>query len=136
MICEATEEDFDYIYKLGNHCFDNFSNTINLKSYKESSYNYIYLYKENNINMGFIIINKIEDEIEIIDIAVEEKYRNKKIGLKLCDFIIQINEGKFFLEVNVNNTAAIGLYKKMKFNIIGKRDKYYQNGDDAYIMER
>jgi ribosomal-protein-alanine N-acetyltransferase len=40
------------------------------------------------------------------------------------------------LEVRESNTAAIKLYEKFSFNIIGKRIGYYQKpSEDAVIME-
>ena len=38
------------------------------------------------------------------------------------------------LEVNINNTSAINLYKKYNFKEVGIRKKYYNNLDDALIM--
>jgi ribosomal-protein-alanine N-acetyltransferase len=39
------------------------------------------------------------------------------------------------LEVRESNRSAIGLYKKMEFAEIGKRKRYYENGEDALMME-
>ena len=38
------------------------------------------------------------------------------------------------LEVRVSNVVAINLYKSVGFNIVATRKKYYENGEDAYLM--
>ncbi len=45
------------------------------------------------------------------------------------------NLSNITLEVNVNNSAAISLYKKYKFEICALRKGYY-NGQDGYLMIR
>ena len=40
------------------------------------------------------------------------------------------------LEVNENNNAAIELYKKFNFEIVGCRKKYYNGKDNAIIMTK
>ena len=45
--------------------------------------NYDLVYEENNEIVGFIIADIFEDRAEIIDVAVDVMYRNKKIGDKI-----------------------------------------------------
>ena len=42
---------------------------------------------------------------------------------------------KITLEVNINNTIALNLYKKFNFKEVAIRKGYY-NGIDAILMER
>ena len=39
------------------------------------------------------------------------------------------------LEVRESNLPAITLYRKMGFVEMGKRKRYYENGEDALMME-
>ena len=39
------------------------------------------------------------------------------------------------LEVRVSNLAAINLYQQMGFAEVGRRKRYYENGEDALMME-
>ena len=95
----------------------------------------IYLDKE---ELGFLIFDLIYDHIEIVDINVLEEYRNKKIGSKLMEYLI--NYGKdnncynITLEVRENNIYAIKLYKKYKFSEVAIREGYY-DGMDGVLME-
>ena len=78
-----------------------------------------------------------QDNIDILSIYVEEKYRKKNLGSSLLEELINNNrylKQSIMLEVSTNNTPAINLYKKMGFQIINIRKKYYENGD-AYVMK-
>ena len=89
--------------------------------------------------VGFagILINL--DVVEIMNIVVRKSYRCQGIGKKLLKKIIEIsketNLESINLEVNCNNIPAIKLYEKSGFQKIGIRKKYYNNIDDAIIME-
>ena len=39
------------------------------------------------------------------------------------------------LEVRESNISAIALYLKMGFTEVGKRKRYYENNEDALMME-
>ncbi len=104
---------------------------------------YCYIAKHNNIVIGFICIKIILTQIDILNIAVDINYRNKKIGYVLVKHIIDLaNANNLFpimLEVNTNNVFAIQLYKKVGFRVIHTRKGYYfnkltNNKEDAYIM--
>lgn len=85
--------------------------------------------------VGFINYSIIYDRCEINYIGVIEKYRNKKIGSALLEFLFKkLNScSNITLEVNINNIVAINLYKKYGFNIVSIRKNYYGN-EDAYLM--
>ena len=91
--------------------------------------------------VGFIKARIIKDDIEIISILIDKKFRKKGMGNNLINKLLSIaNKRKIqniFLEVSVENKIAINLYKKFNFIKIGERKNYYnQNGRkiDAYIM--
>jgi ribosomal-protein-alanine N-acetyltransferase len=46
------------------------------------------------------------------------------------------NAKQCFLEVRVTNTEAIGLYKKLGFEITRTIHGYYADGEDAYLMTK
>ena len=90
----------------------------------------IYVAKENNNIVGYIIIEIMEKNnrkmrykkiLEISNLGVEEKYRNKGIGTELLNFIknkaIENNCTDLYLTVNEENKNAIKLYEKFGFRI-------------------
>jgi len=90
--------------------------------------------------VGYIVPWFIEDEIHIANIAVSPLYRRHRIGEHLLDTILEEGEKQgsrfVYLEVRVSNVAAIQLYKKCGFVTAGIRAKYYQDGEDALLMEK
>ena len=96
----------------------------------------IYIYKENNINKGFIHIQNGLDIIDLLNIIVKPEYQNQGIGSVLLKYIIDNKQDKkIMLEVRSKNINAIKLYQKYDFKIINIRKNYYKD-DDAIIMER
>lgn len=78
-------------------------------------------------------------EIEVYNIAIDEKYRKKGIGRKLLDCCFDIEELQgnviYQLDVRKSNEAAIEFYKKQGFVIKGIRKKFYNNPcEDAFYM--
>ena len=75
-----------------------------------------------------------------MNIVVRKKYRKKGIGKELLEKLISFSKEKNFelinLEVNSKNEPAINLYKKFGFKEVGLRKKYYNNIDDAILMEK
>ena len=91
--------------------------------------------------VGYLMAKVTTDEIEIISILIDKKFRNIGIGkgllYKLLNIALKKKIQNIFLEVSVENLIAINLYKKFNFIKVGKRKNYYfQNGRyiDADIM--
>ncbi len=135
MIKEASLENIEDIYELGKKIEINFKNLYNLKEELENVNKKYYLFFENEKVVGFINISITEEDVEVINIIVTERYRKKNIGNKLLNYVISNYKQKIFLEVNVNNYGAIALYKKNNFEVINTRKGYYK-GVDALVMVR
>ena len=89
--------------------------------------------------IGYFIMYNIEDEVHILNVAVHPDYRGKGYGTKLLHHVLTTfhkeRTMEFFLEVRESNTAAIHLYRKFGFEIIGKRRRYYsETNEDALVM--
>lgn len=83
---------------------------------------------------------RVEDEAHLINIAVHPKYRTRGYGRQILKFLISImaKQGlkKILLEVRRNNQMALGLYSSCGFKTVGLREKYYENVEDALLMEK
>ncbi|MGH9630641.1 MAG: ribosomal protein S18-alanine N-acetyltransferase, partial [Bryobacteraceae bacterium] len=82
---------------------------------------------------GFIVSRRTgEDEIEILNIAVDERFRRR--GVATC-LIESCPTPHVFLEVRKSNTEAQGLYRKLGFAEVGVRREYYDEPlEDAIVM--
>lgn len=136
MIRKANIDDKEDIIKLGNMINNNFSKVYDIDNYFDKKYNVIYLDIEDNEVVGMIMAIVLYETCEILNIVVNEKYRNKKIATNLMDTLISEFEDTIeflTLEVSVNNIPAINLYKKFGLEIINTRKNYYEDSD-AYLM--
>ncbi len=97
------------------------------------------VYILNNQIVAFISYKVLYERAELDYIFVKSEERKKGIASLLMQEMIQdckINKVETIdLEVNSLNESAIKLYQKFDFNVIGKREKYY-NGIDALLMMR
>ena len=134
MISKLTKEDVQEVIQLGTMLNPNFSKLFHIENLNPNET--IYIYKENNINKGFIHIQNGLDIIDLLNIIVKPEYQNQGIGSVLLKYIIDNKQDKkIMLEVRSKNINAIKLYQKYDFKIINIRKNYYKD-DDAIIMER
>lgn len=139
MIRSFTIDDIESIYALGNQITSNFSKTNPLLEIYQNPYTKILVYEKEKKVIAFLMYTELEDVADILDIIVEEKFRHQNIASCLLDSMIsELKETVklLTLEVSVKNTAAIAFYQKFGFEVVNVREKYYQNGEDAYLMGR
>lgn len=93
---------------------------------------------------GFALIRIAADEAELLTIAVDPKWRGKRIGQALLraafDDLLLSPARRMFLEVSEDNGAAIKLYQREGFVTISSRKGYYPKPDGsqatALVMAR
>ena len=85
-------------------------------------------------HISLAIIQVTGEEAELITLAVENKWRRKRIGCELLKSIIiyleDLDIKKLFLEVATTNKIALKLYHKVGFTACGLRKGYYGQGTD------
>ena len=96
--------------------------------------------QQDNIVVGYIIFwIRFEDEGHIISIAVDENHRRKEVGSQLVETAMEIfkryNITQIKLEVRVSNNGAIKFYNDMGFNKKEVLEKYYEDLEDAVLMD-
>ena len=89
--------------------------------------------------IGYLLYEDIYDRFDIVNLFINQKYRNKKIASLLLENLIKKGEMQkiinITLEVNSTNKIAIHLYKKFGFVERAIRSKYY-SGTDGILMEK
>ena len=100
-----------------------------------------FLCEDNNDNViGFVIYVAIEQEVHLLNIAVENNYQRKGIGSILINHLKKqvqaMGINLITLEVRVSNTNAISFYKKHNFIEDAIRANYYSKPkpEDALLM--
>ena len=88
---------------------------------------------------AFCCFRIIDNEMEILKLAVAPEYRRRGIGRQMLSDAIErfdsAGEKRVYLEVRSRNNAAITLYESRGFVGSGVRKMYYADPfDDAQIM--
>ena len=120
--CPWSKESWD-------RCISNFDN------YK------LFIYSDESSHIiGFSLFNisKLDKLAHLLKIVINPKYRNKKVAYNvLSSNVLELSKiglNKIFLEVEVTNSAAIGLYKKCGLKEIHIKKNFYGSDRHALIM--
>ena len=139
MISEMNLQDLENIKDCLLTDFDNFWSYNILKQELENGKSKYFVAKQENEIVGFAGILLIIDQVNIMNIVVKKDKRNFGIGSLLLEEIIRYskihNATSITLEVNEKNIPAIKLYKKYGIKQDGLRRKYYNNEDNAILMD-
>ena len=139
MISEMNLQDLEDIKDCLLTDFDDFWSYNILKQELENGKSKYFVVKQENVIVGFAGIMLIIDEVNILNIVVKKDKRNLSIGSSLLEEIIRYskihNATSITLEVNEKNIPAIKLYEKYGFKQVGLRKKYYNNEDNAILMD-
>jgi [ribosomal protein S18]-alanine N-acetyltransferase len=92
---------------------------------------------------GFIMSRLIEDEAEILSVAVARRQRARGLARKLLGLHLRRLAGlgarAVFLEVDEHNDPAIRLYRRAGFHEVSRRANYYprpESSASALVLKR
>ncbi|MGE0503733.1 MAG: ribosomal protein S18-alanine N-acetyltransferase [Rhizobiaceae bacterium] len=94
--------------------------------------------------VGFVLARYAAGEGEILTVAVGKQHRRRGLGWKLMDAVLRELHRRraeaLFLEVDETNAPALGLYRRLGFDRVGLRPRYYEHADKprtgALVMRR
>ncbi len=84
-------------------------------------------------------MSRAPSEAEVHTIGVDPAYQGLGVGRLLLDGLLEAADridAVVFLEVRTDNEAALALYRRTGFAVVGTRRRYYASGADAYTMRR
>ena len=89
--------------------------------------------------VGMLVLWMIVDEAHIATLATHPDFRRQGIAEQLLLTVLEkaYTEGarSALLEVRAGNEAALTLYRKYGFEVVGRRERYYKdNNEDAVLM--
>lgn len=93
---------------------------------------------------GFIMSRLVEDESEILSVAVTGRRRGRGLARRLLDIHLRRLAGlgirTVFLEVDEHNVPALRLYRRAGFDEVARRPNYYAGADgtsaNALVLRR
>lgn len=135
----ANIQDANALAVVDSQCFA--GEAYSAKSFEEElsekSKHYI-VAKFAGLVIGYVGLQTLGDELNLLKIAVLPQYRNLGVGFKLMsmsfDYKKENNLNNYFLEVRESNQNAIKLYKKFGFKLQSKRERYYSDDETALVM--
>ena len=79
------------------------------------------------------------EALELQNVAVHPEWRRRSIGRRLVSMALddgrRAGASRALLEVRRYNYGAIALYRELGFRETGFRPQYYDDGEDAILME-
>jgi len=79
----------------------------------------------------------IAGELEVMTLAISPVFRRRGLGQRLLQALLNARSHQSaFLELRESNLAALKLYQQAGFETVGRRKRYYRDGEDALIMRR
>ena len=97
--------------------------------------------EDNGALRGYAIMMPVIGEAELLNISVASGWQRKGLGKMIIKEMLQkaraMNLKRVYLEVRPSNVAAIALYRRCGFELIGVRRDYYRNAngsEDALVM--
>lgn len=92
---------------------------------------------------GFIMSRLVEDEAEILSVAVARRQRGRGLARQLLNLNLRRLAGlgarAVFLEVDEHNDPALRLYRRAGFSEVSRRPNYYPGPDGkaaALVLRR
>lgn len=137
-IRKAEAKDIDEIINIENASFSTPWSRSSFEDDFDNEYIDFYVAEDEEKLIGYASIGLIIPDAEILNIAVDEKYRRQGIGEMLFDTLMNCAYKKevsdLFLEVRESNEPALELYSKKGFNVLGRRKNYYKLPEEDAIM--
>ena len=140
IVREMVKEDLDEIVSIESSLYkDVWSKEAYLRDLEnEIAFNYVL--EHDGVILGYYGFWLMFDNIDITKVSIRKELQGKGLSKILMeDMFNRISNSDVVtatLEVRVSNKVAISLYEKYEFKKISVREKYYENVEDAYVMQR
>jgi len=137
-----TDKNLNEVLRLNVRCFRNGEN------YTKHTFNYL-LGESRNLSYrivttsgemaGFVfVLVNIDGSAHLTTIGVAPEHRRRGLAKELLthteDALRHRGVRTIVLEVRVSNTTAQGLYREAGYSAVQRLAKYYNNGEDCFLM--
>ncbi|SMF78982.1 GNAT family N-acetyltransferase [Pseudobacteriovorax antillogorgiicola] len=89
---------------------------------------------------GMIFFSIASLESELLFLFIRDNFRHQGLARRLMkEYFATLKTLKIdslFLEVRESNTGAQALYQSLEYRLIGRRPRYYRDGESALVMKK
>jgi ribosomal-protein-alanine N-acetyltransferase len=100
--------------------------------------NRAWVVRKGGVLVGFLLVERVLDELTVLNIVVEPESRRRGIGEQMLTRALADASDSgvdvVHLELRASNVAAKALYEGLGFRVVGKRPRYYERSEDAVLM--
>jgi ribosomal-protein-alanine acetyltransferase len=143
IIRPATKADTPDLFRVEQSCFDAESFSRRQVNYLavQSSGSFWVLTEDEKIAGFIVLLQRTNSQaLRIYSLAVLPEFRGRKYAQQLMQKAVEqaqeLGKDRLYLEVSEHNHEAIQLYRKLGFELIGIRPRYYRDGSNACLMEK
>ncbi len=143
VIRDAAKDDLEKIFQIEDSSFNHneaFSPTLFKRYLREPKGGFFVVLDKTDSIVGYAILEEKNGKGYLLSIAIHPKKRNQGFATSLLEFLefkcYEKGFTKMTLEVRVDNKEAIEIYRKLGFVDVGKKRDFYEDGADAFIMEK
>lgn len=138
LISTATPSSFAELLALDGRCFDRPWSQNAWQREFDRSFCEIQLLEIAGECLGYCVCWYLAPQAELLRIAIAPEQRGRGLGQRLLAAGLSRMAARdcesMSLEVQADNAAAIALYEKSNFRIVGRRPGYY-DGRDGLLMQ-
>lgn len=138
LLRQMREEDLEEVYKINASSFT--TDAWSMDAFKREfrlPYSRRFVMERNGKVVAYVIYWVIKEEATVMTFAVRTDLRGKGIGKRLLMESIKLlrgEAGKVVLDVRKSNIRAIRLYKRLGFEVVCERERFYSDGESALLM--
>lgn len=142
VIRRAETDDLDALVALEERSFD--ADRMRRRQYRRhlesDSAQVLVASRQRLLGSVVVFFRKGSSRARLYSLAIDATARGQGIGARLLEAAVAAASRQrctaMRLEVRIDNAAAIALYERHGFRRIGRYDRYYQDGADAWRYER
>lgn len=134
----ARVEDLARLAEIERACFGRADAEDALAAELDRAWSRLYVDDRGEDLAGFVNLWRVADEVEVLFVATAPTWRRQGVARALMAHALHAarSEGatRALLEVRRSNAPAIALYHALRFEVVGERRGYYDDGEDALLM--
>jgi len=135
-----TAADLDEVLAIEQASFKSPWKRAHFEAELSGGYSFPFVAESDGRVVGYVCLMSLFEVAQILDIAVSPDQRGRGIARVLMEHACALARERraeiLALEVRASSAAAIGLYQRSGFKRVGIRPDYYEDSEDAILMEK